>query len=176
MNRTLIALTLSLLAAQANAGQFDQLHDIEVQQQQVDAAQQAAYQRQWQEQQAKAQARDDANRRARATAQAHAAAQVAEQRKAEAQEHARLEGRAEQQEDEDRALDIEERKLKLQELKAKADRANDYIDADLRSSAAQTDVVQSKADATRNVSTGTKALLEDTGKADVNRSSKLFGN
>jgi hypothetical protein len=36
--------------------------------------------------------------------------------------------------------------------------------------------VQSKADATRNVSAGTKSLLEDTGKADVNRSSKLFGN
>lgn len=176
MNRTLIALTLSLLAAQADAGQFDQLHQIEVQQQQVEAAQQAAYQRQWEEQQAKAQARDEANRRARAAAQARAAEQAAAERKAVAQENTRLRTRAEQQEDEDRALDIEERKLKLQTMKAKADRANDYIDADLRSSAAQTDVVQSKADATRNVSSGTKALLEDTGKADVNRSNKLFGN
>ncbi|WP_397451137.1 DUF5384 family protein [Pseudomonas sp. NA-150] len=176
MNRTIIAATLALWVAQAHAGQFDQLHQIEVQQQQADAYQQATQQRQWQDQQAQAQAREDANRRARAAAQARSAEQAAEQRKSVAQENSRLRSRAEQQADEEHSLDIEERKLKLQAMKAKADRSNDYIDAELRSSAAQTDVVQSRADATRDVSSGTKTLLEDTGKADVNRSDKLFGN
>lgn len=117
MNRTVLTLALSLLAAQADAGPFDQLHQIEIQQQQADAAQQAAYQRQWQEHQAKAEAKDAAERRARAAAQQRAADKAAAEHKDVAQENARLRSRAEQQEDEDRALDIEERKLKLQAMK-----------------------------------------------------------
>lgn len=60
--------------------------------------------------------------------------------------------REESFEDELRALELEERRLALQAKKAKVVRANDYIDAELRDSAARTDVIQSEADATRNVS------------------------
>ena len=74
-----------------------------------------------------------------------------------------------------RALELEERRLALQAKRARTARANDYIDAELRDSAARTDVIQSEADSARNVTSGAKSLLEDTGKADVNRSSRLFG-
>ncbi|VVP61672.1 hypothetical protein PS870_06411 [Pseudomonas fluorescens] len=172
-----VTLLLSLVATQAFAqSQFDQLHQIEVQQQQVDAAQQADYQRQVSAAQAKAAASEATNRRNRLAAQKHAAEQTAAERRAKDQENTRLRTRAEIAEDEDRALDIEERKLRLQALKAKTDRSNDFIDAELHNSAAKTDVIQSNADATRNVSSGAKALLEDSGKAEVNRSTKWFGN
>ncbi|MNC53026.1 hypothetical protein D3C75_1024060 [compost metagenome] len=78
-------------------------------------------------------------------------------------------------EDELRALELEERRLQLQAKKAQVARANDYIDAELRDSAARTDVIQSNADSARNVTSGTKSLLEDAGKAEVNRSNSLFG-
>lgn len=68
-------------------------------------------------------------------------------------------------EDELRQLEIEERKLELAAKKAKVNRANDYIDQELKSQAAQTDVVQSQADAARNVSKGTEDLMRSTGRA-----------
>lgn len=170
-------LLLSLVATQAfGQSQFDQLHQIEVQQQQVDAAQQAEYRRQVAAAQAKTAASEAISRGNRLAAQKHAAERAAAERQAKVQDSNRLRARAENAEDEDRSLDIEERKLHLQALKAKTDRSNDYIDAELHNSAAKTDVIQSNADATRNVSSGAKALLEDSGKADVNRSTKWFGN
>ncbi|MGY4491775.1 DUF5384 family protein [Pseudomonas sp. TE3610] len=165
MARLIIVAALAALAAEAQAGPFDQLHQIEVQQQQVQAAEQA-----------KATAREEAEQRARRASQARAAEQAAAKRKVLAREQARQRARTEQHQDEEHALDIEERKLRLQTMKAKADRANEYVDAELRGKAAQTDVVQSQADAMRNLSSGTKTLLEDAGKAEVNRSKKLFGN
>jgi len=74
-----------------------------------------------------------------------------------------------------RALELEERRLALQAKKAKVARANDYIDAELRDSAARTDVIQSNADSARNVTSGAKSLLEDSGKAEVKRAGSLFG-
>ena len=47
------------------------------------------------------------------------------------------------------------------------------LEADLSEQAARTDVVQSNADASRDLALGNKALLEDTGKAEVNRSMEL---
>ena len=67
-------------------------------------------------------------------------------------------------EDELRKLAVEDRRLSLQEKKARADRANEYIDADLNREKARTDVVQSEADATRNVSQGQKELMTGAGK------------
>ncbi len=93
----------------------------------------------------------------------------------QAAEEKRQRTREESYEDELRALELEERRLALQAKKAKVARANDYIDAELRDSAARTDVIQSEADATRNVSSGAKSLMEDAGEAEVNRSNSLFG-
>jgi hypothetical protein len=176
MKRLLFGSFSALLALGVHAGPFDQLERIETEHAQVQADRQAAAQRHWQERRAAAEARDKAARQASAAASKRAAERAAAQRQAAATENARLRTRAEAREDEAHALDIEERKLKLQTLKAKADRSNDYIDAELRSSAAKADVVQSEADANRTISSGTRALLEDTGKASVNKSNKWFGN
>lgn len=67
-------------------------------------------------------------------------------------------------EDELRKLAVEDRKLSLQEKKARADRANEYIDVDLSREKARTDVVQSEADANRNVSQGQRELMTGAGK------------
>ena len=176
MNRLLIGSCTLLLALDAQAGPFDQLQQIETEHAQAQADRHAAAQRHWQERQAAAEARDKAARQASAIAHKKAAERAAAQRQAAATENQRLRTRAEAREDEAHALAIEERKLRLQTLKAKADRSNDYIDAELRSRAAKADVVQSEADANRNISSGTKALLEDTGTASVNKSNKWVGN
>jgi hypothetical protein len=176
MKRLLLGGCLSLLALSAHAGPFDQLERIETEHAQVQADRQAAAQQQWQAHRAAVEAREKAARQTRAVAHQKAAERAEAQRQAVAAENARLRSRAETREDEAHALEIEERKLRLQTLKAKADRSNDYIDAELRSSAAKADVVQSEADANRNISSGTKALLEDTGKASVNKSTRWFGH
>ena len=97
-----------------------------------------------------------------------------EQRAAIEAENKRVRSREEAFEDELRALELEERRLELQAKRARTARANDYIDAELRDQAARTDVIQSEADSLRNVTSGTKALLEDAGQAEVNRSKRLF--
>lgn len=73
-----------------------------------------------------------------------------------------------------RALDIQQKVLAVEAEKARIARVNDYIDQDIKERAARTDVVQSNADATRNVSSGTKTLLEKTGEAEVKSQSGLF--
>jgi hypothetical protein len=54
-------------------------------------------------------------------------------------------------EDELRHVEVEAQKTQLSVMKAKANRANDYIDQELNKEKAKTDVIQSQADATRNV-------------------------
>jgi hypothetical protein len=56
-------------------------------------------------------------------------------------------------------------RAELDMAKAKAKRANDFIDAQLKRDAAETDVVQSAADASRNVTSGVKNLMTSEGKA-----------
>jgi hypothetical protein len=68
-------------------------------------------------------------------------------------------------EDELRQLELEDKKLDITGKKAKVARTNEYIDQELKSQAAQTDVVQSAADANRNVSKGTEDLMRSTGRA-----------
>jgi hypothetical protein len=77
-------------------------------------------------------------------------------------------------EDQQRDMDLQERKLKLQAEQVRVNRENDVIDAQLKRENAQTDVVQSNADANRNISEGGKSLLEDTGKAKVKEASSWF--
>lgn len=77
-------------------------------------------------------------------------------------------------EDKLRDAEIQQRTIALQKEQKRANREDDFIDAELQMQKAKADVVQSNADANRNVSEGTKSLLTDTGKAEVNESSRWF--
>ena len=175
MKHIALGSVLALLTMPTLANQFDNLHQIEQQTKQAEAASEAERIRQAAAERARDEARSAADRRQRAVAQQAAQQKAFEQRKAQELEHKRVQTREEGFEDEQRALDLEERRLALQAKRARAARTNDYIDAELRDSAARTDVIQSEADSARNVTSGAKSLLEDTGKAEVNRSSRLFG-
>jgi hypothetical protein len=77
-------------------------------------------------------------------------------------------------EDELRSLEIQKQKLALAKEEARVKRENEYIDQELKHKAAQTDVVQSEADATRNISEGGRDLMKSTGKAEENKSDSWF--
>ena len=175
MKHIVLGSVLALFTMPTLANQFDNLHQIEQQTKQAEAASEAERIRQASAERARDEARSAADRRQRAVAQQAAQQKAFEQRKTQELEHKRVQTREEGFEDEQRALDLEERRLALQAKRARAARTNDYIDAELRDSAARTDVIQSEADSARNVTSGAKSLLEDTGKAEVNRSSRLFG-
>jgi Family of unknown function (DUF5384) len=75
-----------------------------------------------------------------------------------------------------RDLNIERQKAELQAEKARAARENEFIDADLAHRSAVTDVVKSgadrnrsEADANRNVSSGIKNYLDQSGAAEVKK-------
>lgn len=175
MKHIVLGSVLALLAMPTLAGQFDNLYQIEQQTKQAEAAAEAERIRQAAAERSREEARSAADRRQRAVAQQAAQQRALEQRKTQELEHKRVQTREEGFEDELRALELEERRLALQAKRARTARANDYIDAELRDSAARTDVIQSEADSARNVTSGAKSLLEDSGKAEVNRSSRLFG-
>ena len=175
MKHIVLGSVLALLAMPTLAGQFDNLYQIEQQTKQAEAAAEAERIRQAAAERSREEARSAADRRQRAVAQQAAQQRALEQRKTQELEHKRVQTREEGFEDELRALELEERRLALQAKRARTARANDYIDAELRDSAARTDVIQSEADSARNVTSGAKSLLEDSGKADVNRSGRLFG-
>jgi hypothetical protein len=97
-----------------------------------------------------------------------AAAQEAAYKKSLENERLSDKVRVQTQEDEDRAIELELKMAQLQEIKAlslaKAQRANELLDAELAEKKANTDVIQSGADATRNVSEGTKELQAGIGR------------
>lgn len=97
---------------------------------------------------------------------AQAAAQQAVKDQAKQREQARL--------DKLRDLELEERSLDLEAKRARAKRANEFVDQELKAQAATTDVVQSEADATRNVSAGVGENLKSTGRAAETKASKWF--
>jgi hypothetical protein len=66
-----------------------------------------------------------------------------------------------------RSIQIQEEQTQLDMDKAKAARANQYIDQDLNRQRAETDVVQSNADSNRNVSSGIKNLLSNSAPANT---------
>ncbi|EKI7040968.1 TPA: DUF5384 family protein [Escherichia coli] len=68
-------------------------------------------------------------------------------------------------EDELRKLQLESMKLELQAKAARVQRENDFIEQELKERAAKTDVIQSEADANRNISSGSKELMQSEGKA-----------
>lgn len=77
-------------------------------------------------------------------------------------------------EDELRSLEIQKQKLALAKEEARVKRENEYIDQELKHKAAQTDVVQSEADANRNISEGGRDLMKSAGKAEENKSDSWF--
>jgi hypothetical protein len=115
--------------------------------QQMEKLREEQYQRAWADQQA------------RITAQHRAERIAEEQRRAEALK------RYQAYQDQLRTLDLEQKKLQLEKLKARTVRENDFIDRELKRLDAQTDAIQSEADANRNLSEGTKTFLNKAGEA-----------
>lgn len=68
-------------------------------------------------------------------------------------------------EDQQRQLVLDSQKLDLEAKAAQVKRANDYIDQDLAREKAKTDVIQSDADANRNVSKGAENMMTGVGAA-----------
>lgn len=131
-------------------------------------------------QQAEARAAAKARAAAQAAAKARAAAQAEARRKQEAiaqrdYENAMADKKRDQSyEDELRQLELEERKLELARKKARVSREDDFIEQELKREAAKTDVIQSGADSARNLSSGTKNLMEKEGEARVKKESGFF--
>lgn len=140
------------------------------QQKSDEAAAQAARAAEIRRQQLAQQAEQDRENRvadaARAKEQARQAQIAAENRARQAKQEA--------YQDQLRDLDLQEKKIRLQAQQTAVNRENDMIDQKLKREAAETDLVQSHADAARNISEGDKSLLEDTGKAKVKDASGWF--
>ena len=73
-----------------------------------------------------------------------------------------------------RDLQVQSLELDLKRKQVEVDRTNDIINANLQTSKAQTDLIQSTADSNRSISTGIKSNLESTGKAAVKKESGWF--
>ena len=67
-------------------------------------------------------------------------------------------------EDEMRRMDLQERRAGVAARRAQSSRSNDYIDQDLKRQGAQTDVIQSQADANRNLSVGARDMMQGVGQ------------
>ena len=120
--------------------------------------------------------REEAERRASAikrSVEKRKADELAE-KKRKAEEILADKKREQAYEDQLRSLEIQRRSLQLDMEKAKTSRVNDYIDQELKAQAAQTDVIKSQADATRDLAAGKKNFLEKTGEAEVKRQSGVF--
>jgi len=135
---------------------------------------------------ARLQAQHERQAEERRLAQIRAAQHAQEQRhqeavaqaKAQNDERLRDKARLQRQQDEEHALEMEQTRVKVEETKAmsaaRAARAKEYVDADLAKQKAETDVIQSNADATRNVSEGMKELQTGIGKGAEAEGSRLF--
>lgn len=121
-----------------------------------------------QEKQRRANAQAAANKRAAA-----AADKKARQDKRDAEATADKK-RDQSYEDELRSLEIQKQKLALAKEEARVKRENEFIDQELKHKAAQTDVVQSEADANRNMTEGGRDLMKSVGKAEENKSDSWF--
>jgi uncharacterized iron-regulated membrane protein len=146
----------------------DQINAVSAAQDQEQAAQAAA--------QAEQQAEERAEEaRQQALEEQHLAAQPAAQRRQDAAAAAAAaavaaENKRQQDfQDEQQELVIAQQKIDLQEQQTIADRENDIINHTLKQQDAQTDLVQSQADSTRDIASGTKTLLQDTGQAELKK-------
>ncbi|BBK48534.1 nalidixic acid resistance protein [Escherichia coli O145:H28] len=114
-----------------------------------------------------------ANAQAAANKRAAAANKKARQDKLDAEATADKK-RDQSYEDELRSLEIQKQKLALAKEAARVKRENEFIDQELKHKAAQTDVVQSEADANRNMTEGGRDLMKSVGKAEENKSDSWF--
>jgi Family of unknown function (DUF5384) len=172
MKRVFLIAAFSLIAInaaysqQAQPSLTDQLGAMRQAQDESDeAARQAqtAYDRQARAQRAVAQAQ--------AEKKAAAALDLQHEKQAEADADKK---RDQAYQDQLRALDVQQKSLAVEAEKARVARSNEYIDQELKEKAAQTDVIKSNADSNRDLSEGTKSLLEKTGDAEVKSQSGLF--
>jgi hypothetical protein len=111
------------------------------------------------------QLREEQYQRALADQQARAAAQQRAEQAAAEQQKAEALSKDQAYQDQLRAIDLEQKQLQLEKLKAQTARESDFIDRELKRLDAQTDVIQSEADANRNLSEGTKTFLDKAGDA-----------
>lgn len=122
-------------------------------------------------------AREATSRNAQAAANkraATAAANKARQDKLDAEASADKK-RDQSYEDELRSLEIQKQKLALAKEEARVKRENEFIDQELKHKAAQTDVVQSEADANRNMTEGGRDLMKSVAKQKrTNRTAGLI--
>ena len=77
-------------------------------------------------------------------------------------------------EDKQRALALQKMELDLEREKARVKREDDFINAELAKQKAQTDVIQSDADSSRNISTGAKDLMQSEGEARKEKAGSWF--
>lgn len=117
---------------------------------------------------------------AQIAAQQKAKAAAAAAKVRQAKENERLADKARDQgyEDELRALAIEEKRMELAHkkamLEAQSKAADKYVEQDLNVRKAATDVIQSQADANRNITKGIQNNLESQGKAEEKRAGNWF--
>lgn len=167
MRILLILISMSLTVPVFADDLTNQLERLKTAQDDYDAVQMEA---------AEAQAERERQAEERRQAEVRAAQRTHEERrraaaaKAQAENDERLRETARLQaiEDEEHNLDMELKRAKVAEAKAlsaaRAQRANEYVDADVAKQKAEADVVQSQADATRNVSEGLKEFQSGAGK------------
>jgi len=179
-------LTVCLLASAVVGAQTqqEQLNNLNAAQNQIlsaEQARQADIARQQYEAQQQAEKRAAQQRAQQQKIQAEQLA-IQKQREAAAEEAAR-ERKYEQQKDKDREQayqdklrqqEIEAREADLAMKKAKAKRADDFAEQALNREKAQTDVIQSEADATRNISEGSKNLQTGQGQGAAKANSGWF--
>jgi len=168
MKRLILLPLVGLLSFPAYAdpaltSQINAVHAAELEQQRARDAEEAKWRAETERRQADEAARQERAERARVAAA-----------KARADELKSDKQRDQVYEDKLRDLEIQQRAIALQKEQKRANREDDFIDEELHMHKAQADVVQSNADANRNVSEGTKSLLTDTGKAEVKESSRWF--
>lgn len=111
---------------------------------------------------------------AAAAAKKAKAAQQAAVTQAKEQERLTDKKRAQDYEDKLRELELMKAQLELERMKKRVGREDDFIDQELKRESARTDVIQSEADATRDVATGTRDLLSSEGKAREEEASGWF--
>lgn len=154
------------ISAVNNAHQTLKIEEAERKAEQARQAQErAALERERSTQQEAEYRKDQMKLKAESDAKAKAKA-IAAQDAAKRKDEERLKDKSRNQsfEDELRQIAIEERRIEIAEKKAKAARVNEFLDQDLNRQKAQTDVVQSEADSTRNLSEGAKDMMKGVGK------------
>ncbi len=115
-------------------------------------------------QQQKAEAEYRKQRQQEATAQRkRAEAKAAAQEQANRERQASI-NRKREIEDQDRSYENRYKELQLKKLETQVSRENDKINADLARSKAETDAVQSGADASRNISRGLQKNLQNANR------------